>query len=111
MEDFRNDFVQFFSGATFWVTMAVLTAYGVGYAKFLQKVAAGDKQNERGEGQLARLANAIFWQRLRRFDFFCSVVHCSLFCIYCTSFRACDFALRRTQIVAVVSTDRALELR
>jgi hypothetical protein len=73
MEDFRNDFLEFFSGNAFWVAMALLIIYGVGYIKYLQKVAMRKNRNEfgePGEGQLIRYTNAIFWQRLRRFDFF-----------------------------------------
>ena len=88
MEEFGNDFAEFFSGNAFWVTMGVLITYGVGYVKFIQHVAAGDKRNELGEGQLVRNANAMFWQRLRRLDFFAV-----LYVVDCVAFLVLPFAL------------------
>jgi hypothetical protein len=95
MENFGKDFVEFFHGAlAFWGTMAVLSAYCVAYVKYLQKVAARDKEDELGkfgklgEGQLIRHANAIFWRRLVKFDFFAV-----LYIVACLAFIALPFAL------------------
>jgi hypothetical protein len=91
MEDFRNDFVEFFSGLTFWVTMALMSTYLVAYIKFLQKVAVGDNRNER-DSQLPHYVNVVFWERLRRFDFFAV-----LYIIVCFAFLALPFAVVHTK--------------
>jgi hypothetical protein len=91
MEDFRNEFLKFFSGSAFFVTMAALSTYAVGYVQYLKKVALRENRNkfgEPGEGQIARYGNAIFWQRLRRFDFFAI-----LYIAVCVAFIALPFTL------------------
>jgi hypothetical protein len=91
MEDFRNDFLEFFSGSAFFVTMAALTTYLVGYVAYLKKVALRENRNKFGEpreGQIARCANAILWQRLRRFDFFAV-----LYIVGCVALIALPFTL------------------